>query len=213
MFIPKKFIQKDEEKLSELISEHPFAALVGTGLSGLESSLIPFYLVEMADGNHVLRGHIARANSLWKNLEDQSSVLVIFQGPQCYISPNYYPTKQEHGKAVPTWNYVSVHVKGNISFVNDPEWKLDMLKRLTDKFESEETSPWKVSDAPKEFIEDQLGGIVGIEIAVISMEGQWKLSQNQPARNQKGVIDGLSESTRFDARTMSSLMKNISDSH
>lgn len=208
MFIPKKFEQNDESQLIELVSNYPFAALVCTSHSGLEATHIPLYLVEMPEGKQVLKGHIARANTLWEIVEKQSSVLVIFQGPQSYVSPNFYPTKKEHGKAVPTWNYVSVHIKGEISFINDAEWKLDMLARLTDKLEAEEASPWKVSDAPKDYIEKQLGGIVGIEIMVNSIEGQWKLSQNQPAQNQAGVIEGLAESLRYGAGTMSDLMKH-----
>lgn len=210
MYIPRKFKQDDESQLIELISSYPFAILVCNSLSGFEATHIPLYLVEIPEGNQVLKGHIAKANTLWKIVEKQSSVLVIFQGPQSYISPNYYPTKKEHGKAVPTWNYVSVHIKGEISFINDAEWKLEMLTYLSDKLEVEEASPWKVSDAPKDYIEKQLGGIVGIEITVNSLEGQWKLSQNQPANNQTGVIEGLSESSRFNASTMSEFMKNLS---
>ncbi|MGH1542038.1 MAG: FMN-binding negative transcriptional regulator [Arenicella sp.] len=203
MYIPKKFRQDNQSQLVELIKDRPFATLVCTTSAGLEANHIPLLITATPENNYRLKGHIAKANPLWKTVDNNSSVLVIFHGSQSYISPSFYPTKKEHGKVVPTWNYMSVHVKGNITFISESDWKLQMLTELTDHLENDEPSPWKVTDAPDVYIEKQLGGIVGIEITVESLEGQWKLSQNQPANNQMGVVDGLSTSGRFGACEMS----------
>jgi transcriptional regulator len=209
MYIPKQFKQNDPQTLITLIDNYPLAVLVGTNSEGFEANHIPLYAVQTNAGDYVLKGHIARANEIWGTIGDHSKVLVIFQGPQCYISPNAYPTKKEHGKAVPTWNYVSVHINGAITFVHDAQWKMDMLNHLTNQLESQEATPWQVSDAPKEFIEKQLAGIIGIEIKINSIEGKWKLSQNQPEKNQVGVIKHLTGSTRFNAKEMTEWMQTL----
>lgn len=210
MYIPKKFIQEDKAQLKSLIKNYPLAALVSTNINGLEASHIPLQLIESKDTNWKLMGHIARANPLWKTIEDQSKVLVIFQGPQSYISPNWYPTKREHGKVVPTWNYAAIHITGVLTFIHDTKWKMDMLNRLTNQMESDQPKSWKMSDAPGDFIEKQLNAIVGIEILVSHAEGKWKLSQNQPEENQKGVIHGLSNSHKSGERLMAEAVKNQS---
>ena len=208
MHISKAFEQTDTSALITCITNNPFATVICNGTKGIEAHHIPLHLVENGKDSLLLKGHIARANKLWKTIEDNTNSLVIFQGPHSYISPNLYPTKQEHGKAVPTWNYISIHIRGNISFIHDSKWKLDMLNQLTNSLEAKEKAPWQVADAPRDYIEKQLGGIVGLEITINSIEGQWKLSQNQPAENQAGVIKGLAESTRFDYKIMSELVKN-----
>ena len=136
MYIPKQFVQKDETQLKLLVANYPLAALTSVGKNGLEASHIPLHLIDDGKNNWRLIGHVARANPLWKTLDDQSKVLAIFQGPQSYVSPNLYPTKKEHGKAVPTWNYIVVHAKGHIRFIHDGEWKLDMLTTLTHQLET-----------------------------------------------------------------------------
>lgn len=192
MHIPKKFKQDDLDTLKKLIVEAPFASLITSSKTGLEANHLPFILKE-SEGKTLLQGHIAKANPLWQNLEDQADVLVVFNGPNCYVSPNYYPTKKEHGKAVPTWNYVCVHVKGVVSFIYDDAWNLQMLNALTTVHEASQKKPWSVADAPKEYIQKMLSAIVGIEIDVASIVGQWKLSQNQPVQNQRGIVEGLSK--------------------
>ena len=124
-------------------------------------------------------------------VKEGSEILLIFNGPNCYISPNYYPTKKETGKAVPTWNYVVVHVKGRISFIHDEKWVYSMIDSLTSIHESNQDIPWSMADAPETFIKKMLPAIVGIEISIDSIEGQWKLSQNQPQANKLGVVKGL----------------------
>jgi transcriptional regulator len=189
--IPKKFRQEDLSTLKKFIVEAPFAALITNSKKGLDATHLPFILEE-AEGKTFLQGHVAKANPLWQNVDDQAEVLVVFNGPNCYVSPNYYPTKKEHGKAVPTWNYVCVHVRGVVSFIDDDDWNLQMLNTLTTVHEASQKKPWSVADAPREHIQKMLSAIVGIEINVSSIIGQWKLSQNQPVQNQQGVIEGLS---------------------
>ena len=190
MHIPKHFQQNNIEHLKSIILEYPFATLISYSEQGLEATHLPVIL-NKANNQDVLQGHIAKANPLWENLSDHSDVLVVFNGPNCYISPNHYPTKKEHGKAVPTWNYVAVHVKGKLSFINDESWNVTMLEKLTNQHEATENNPWSLSDAPTAYIQKMMPAIVGLEIDITSITGQWKVSQNQPEINQKGVALGL----------------------
>tara|TARA_R110001592_G_scaffold363017_1_gene679318 strand:- start:1657 stop:2274 length:618 start_codon:yes stop_codon:yes gene_type:complete len=190
MHIPSKFKQKDESQLKDIICEYPFATLITQSESGMEATHFPVIL-NSVDGTDVIHAHIAKANKIWETVKEGSEILLIFNGPNCYISPNYYPTKKESGKAVPTWNYVVVHVKGQISFVHDKEWIYNMIDSLTNIHESNQEIPWSISDAPEAFINKMLPAIVGIEISIDSIEGQWKLSQNQPEVNKSGVVKGL----------------------
>ena len=209
MKIPKAFQQNDEQLIKQFIAEYPLGVLVCSTQSELEANHIPLYLIEGADGNHRLKGHIARANPLWKTVKENASVLVLFQGPQTYISPNWYPTKQEHGKAVPTWNYTAVHVNGDISFPTDREWMLDMLNVLTNKMEQGQEQPWQVSDAPEAYIDKMLNAIIGIEIDIKSWRCQWKMSQNQPSENQTGVMEGLTGSEQVGAESTLAFMNEM----
>ncbi|MEH6454636.1 MAG: FMN-binding negative transcriptional regulator [Psychromonas sp.] len=206
MHTPKTFQQHDPELLEEIIVNYPFATLVTHSDSGLEVNHLPFILTH-ANGESVLQGHIAKANPLWKNLSENSEVLLVFHGPHCYISPNHYPTKQETGKAVPTWNYIAVHVKGNLSFIHDPKWKLNMINNLTNQHEATQESPWSISDAPEIYIEKMLPAIVGLQLEFLSITGQWKLSQNQPERNKQGVVTGLSKANDSDMQKVAELVK------
>ncbi len=190
MKISKNFQQDDEAIIKQFIAEYPLGILVCSIQPELEANHIPLYFVEGPGGNHLLKGHIALENPLWEKVEKGADVLVVFQGPQAYISPNWYPTKHEHGKAVPTWNYATVHVNGEISFPTDKEWKLDMLNVLTDNMENTQEIPWQVSDAPDDYIQKMLKSIVGIEIEITSWRSQWKMSQNQPEKNQMGAFKG-----------------------
>ena len=204
MYIPKHFQQQSHEALCDLIRKYPLATLVTNTSSGLSANHIPLRLVCKSSSDVVLQGHIAKANPLWK--ENPEQTLAIFQGADAYISPNWYPTKQEHGKVVPTWNYVAVHASGKIQFINDRSWKLSFLHSLTTEHESNQEQPWAISDAPKDFIEKMLDAIVGFEIAVHELNGKWKISQNQVEKNQAGVIDGLSASSDTKAITLASVM-------
>ncbi|TBR43923.1 FMN-binding negative transcriptional regulator [Marinomonas agarivorans] len=208
MFITKNFRQDNIEQLRSLICSYPFATFITHTKDQLEVNHLPFYL-HQSNGKDRLQGHIARANPLWKNLKEQSEVLVIFQGPHCYISPSYYPSKKETGKVVPTWNYVVVQVKGSITFIEDKAWKIDMLNRLTDQHETKQVDPWSVADAPDEYTQRLLHAIVGIEVEVSSMIGKWKVSQNQSEENKQGVINHLSESDEVHAQAMASFVESF----
>jgi len=190
MHIPNKFKQKDENQLKAIIREYPFGTLVMHSKSGMEATHLPVILAN-CEGKEVIHAHIAKANKIWQSVASDAEVLLIFNGPNCYISPNYYPTKKESGMAVPTWNYVVVHVKGRISFIHDEKWIYNMINSLTNEHESKQKIPWSMSDAPDTYIKKMLPAIVGIEVSIDSIEGQWKLSQNQPEVNKFGVVQGL----------------------
>lgn len=209
MYIPKNFSQHDPNELHSVIRSFPLATLVAVTDAGLEANHIPFVLDERRD-KPVLQGHLFSGNPVWKSLQDRPQVLLVFNGPETYISPNYYPTKKDNGKVVPTWNYVAVHVSGTATCIHDDDWKLDMLHKLTSQQESAQPSPWKVSDAPQTYTEKLLAAIVGIEIAIESIEGKWKVSQNQPAVNQQGVVEGLSGEAGSDAKQMAEIVKRYS---
>jgi transcriptional regulator len=201
------FKQDDHLQLQGIMVKYPFASLVSYSESGLEVNHLPLYL-DTSNDNTLLQGHIAKANPLWKNLKPYSEVLVVFQGPNCYISPNFYPTKKENERAVPTWNYVSVHVKGEIQMRFDNAFKLSMLHNLTFQQEQKQPKPWSIYEAPPEYIERMLPAIIGIEIQIKSMQGQWKVSQNQLEINKQGVVAGLSKSQSNDVLEMATLVKN-----
>lgn len=191
MYVPKHFEEQRPEVLHALITAHPLASLVSFDGSQLQSSQIPLLLDPSAGPLGTLKGHVARANSLWQQLNAEVDALAIFQGPQAYVSPSWYPSKHEHGKAVPTWDYTVVHARGRARAVEDAGWLLEFLGKLTDQAESRHAVPWKVSDAPPEYIERLLGAIVGIEIPLSSLQGSWKLNQNRTPADRLGVAAGL----------------------
>jgi transcriptional regulator len=206
MYTPKKFQQHDVTALKELIVAYPFATLMTHSDAGIEAEHIPFILTQVK-GRDVLQGHIAKANPLWKKVKDNAQVLIVFNGPNCYISPNYYPTKKEAGKVVPTWNYVTVHVKGAISFVQDDNWNFNLITNLTNHHEAAQQEPWSIEDAPQEYIARMLPAIVGIEIDITSITGKWKVSQNQPEINKQGMVNALSKEVECDARKIAKLVQ------
>ena len=186
MYTPKHFVETRVDALHGLIRAYPFATLVTRAADGLTANHLPFELV-----GDVLHGHVARGNELAQL--DGAEVLLVFQGPDGYISPNWYPSKHETGREVPTWNYAVVHVHGRLRVIDDAAWLRRLLEILTDHHEADQPQPWKISDAPEDHIETSLRAIVGLEIAIDRIEGKFKLSQNHPARNRAGVIDGLRE--------------------
>ncbi|MCB1959806.1 MAG: FMN-binding negative transcriptional regulator [Rhodocyclaceae bacterium] len=190
MYVPRHFAIDDPALLHEFMRAHPFATLVTHGPDGLDANHLPL-LVRGAEGSERLAGHVARANPLWSDHADEH-VLCIFQGPDQYISPSAYPTKAETGKVVPTWNYTVVHARGILRVIEDRDWLHVLVSDLTHTHEADQPAPWKVTDAPDDYIEAMLGAIVGIEIEVTQLVGKWKLSQNQPAKNRAGVVQQLS---------------------
>ena len=186
MYTPKHFVEARVEALHALIHAYPFATLVTHTAHGLTANHLPFELV-----GEVLHGHVARGNELTQR--DGAEVLLMFQGPDGYISPNWYPSKHETGREVPTWNYAVVHVHGRLRVIDDATWLRRLLETLTDHHEAGRPQPWKISDAPDDHIEKSLRAIVGLEVTIERIEGKFKLSQNHPARNRAGVIAGLHE--------------------
>lgn len=190
MYRPPAYREDRPEVLREAIRAHPLGTLVTSGSSGLIANVLPFSLHSGADGD-VLRGHLAKANEQLADLREQAPTLVLFQGPQAYVSPSWYPTKQEHGRVVPTWNYVVVQVRGTPAIIEDEDWLLAQINELTNLHEEKRADPWRVTDAPRSFVQAQLKGIAGLEVPISRLEGKWKVSQNQPERNQQGVVAGL----------------------
>lgn len=173
-----------------LIERHPFGLLISTGPDGLLANGLPFLLRREAGALGTLAAHMARANEQWRTLDGQS-VLVVFQGPQTYITPAFYETKRETGKVVPTWNYAMVQARGLARVHADPAWLDGQIGALTDRHEEKRPRPWAVEDAPRPYIESQMRGIVGVEIEIAAIEGKWKVSQNRPEADRRGVAEGL----------------------
>ncbi len=191
MYVPKHFAEDDLAVLHDLMRANPLATLVSHGPEGLNANHIPLLLEATAGPNGTLRGHLARANPLARPGAVDGEMLVVFQGPACYISPSGYATKAEHGRVVPTWNYVAVHAYGELRVIDDPRWILAQISALTATNEAALPQPWAVTDAPADYIEKMLGAIVGIEIAITRLLGKWKVSQNQPPANQASLIRAL----------------------
>jgi transcriptional regulator len=177
--------------LQEFIRQYPLATIVTCGSSGLEATHVPVVLHTDQGANGTLRCHLARANDHWKDLQSSSAVLAIFHGTDHYITPSWYPAKREHGKVVPTWNYVAVHVRGRARLFEDQNELIEHLRTLTDQNEQAFAQPWSVADAPQSYIEALTKAIVGIEIVIDKIEGKCKASQNQPQSNRTGTVAGL----------------------
>jgi transcriptional regulator len=164
-------------------------------------------LLDSAHGPHVrLIGHVSRANPVWRQLSGGAPSVVTFMGPQAYITPAWYPGKSEHGKVVPTWNYVTVHVHGTARAVEDADWMLDMLTRLTDAQEAPKPAPWKVTDAPSDYVKSKLRAIVGIEITIERLEGRLKVSQDEDTADRHGTVQGLQQIPDTQAQAMAALV-------
>jgi transcriptional regulator len=188
MYIPRKFALTDEQTAAALAAAD-FAQLVSHQPSGLLVTPLPLIYDEPS---HSLIGHVSRANPHWH--ADGAESVAIFVGPDTYISPNFYATKTETGKVVPTWNYEVLNVYGRLVVHDDPVWVLDLVTKLTNRHEAGRSEPWQVTDAPESYTQSQLRGIVGIEVVIAKVEGKSKMSQNQPDRNRAGVVVGLRES-------------------
>jgi transcriptional regulator len=200
MYQPPHFREDRLEVQHDLIRAHPFGLLITAGAGGLVANPIPFIVDLNASERGTLQGHLARGNGQWSDLASVDECLVVFQGPQEYISPSWYPTKQETGKVVPTWNYVTVHVWGRPRVIEDVDWLRAQIEALTALREGPRATPWRVSDAPETFVAAQLKGIVGVEVPISRIEGKWKVSQNRPEADRAGVVRGLrAQGTASDA--------------
>lgn len=206
MYLPHHFTESRPEVLGAFMRAHPFATLVSLGGDGLIGTHLPMLWDPAPAPFGTLTGHIARPNPQAKGAKDGIDALAIFHGPQAYISPNWYPSKREHGKVVPTWNYIAVHAYGPLKLIDDAEWLRRLVTRLTDLHESFSAVPWKVTDAPDAFIDQMLKGIVGIELPLTRLEGKWKLSQNRPATDQVATFAGLEAKGDADSRAVAAAM-------
>jgi len=191
MYLPQAFEEKRVDVLHACIRAHPLGALVTVGADGLNANHVPFVVDPEPLPFGTLRAHVARGNPAWRELTSSPDVLVIFQGAQAYVSPSWYPAKQEHGKVVPTWNYVAVHAYGAARVIHDAAWLRALVTALTSAHEAGRAEPWSVSDAPDEFVTQQLRAIVGIEIPIARLVGKWKASQNRTALEIERVTAGL----------------------
>ena len=191
MYLPSHFEQHDSKALHTLMREHPLTTLITLTSDGPTADHIP---LEYDPATRTLRGHVARANPLWREAAGQA-VLAVFTGPQAYVSPTWYPSKAATHKVVPTWNYTVVHAHGVLQVVEAAPWLHDLVTRLTQHHESPRTAPWAVSDAPDDYVQQMLRAIVGIQIPVDKLIGKWKVSQNRSAADRLGVAHGLAQET------------------
>ncbi len=191
MYIPQHFAEPSTQVLHQLIGNHPLATVVTLSSSGLHANHIPLHLSVDSSPFGTLRGHVARANPIWMDIQSSMETLAIFHGPDAYITPSWYPTKTETGKVVPTWNYAVAHAYGTLRAVDDPAWLRTHLQQLTAHNEARFSEPWQLDDAPADFMHKLISAVVGIEIVIHRLDGKWKVSQNQPAKNQEGVVRGL----------------------
>ncbi len=208
MYLPKHFEQNDAAVLTAAMRAHPLATLIVTTTDGPTADLVPLEFHPDIGAHGTLRGHVARANPLWRAAG--GDVLAVFQGPQAYVSPNWYPSKREHGKVVPTWNYTMVQARGTLQAIEEAPWVHALVSRLTNHHESTQNAPWAVSDAPDDYVEQMLRAIVGIEITLTSLVGKWKVSQNRGTADRLGVAAGLSGGADENAQSMAALVRGPS---
>jgi transcriptional regulator len=208
MYLPPLFAEHRTEELHRLVRAHPLGILVTQGPHGLDANHLPFLIdAEPAPPGRLL-AHVARANPLWQELRDGAQVLVIFRGAQGYISPNGYPGKAETHRHVPTWNYEAVHAHGWLRVHDDTKFVRGVVARLTREHEASEPVPWKMGDAPADYLDERLRQIVGIEVEVTRLEGKRKLSQNREPRDVDGVVQALEARGRHE---LAQAMKRRSD--
>jgi transcriptional regulator len=191
MYIPRHFEESRLDVLHQLMRAEPLAMLVTMTSAGLNANHLPLELDPEPAPFGTLRGHVSRANDVWRSSDPAVEALVVFQGPQRYITPGWLPTKAETGKVVPTWNYVVVHAYGTPRFFDDPAWLRAHVERLTTIHEAGRAQPWQVSDAPEDYITGLVKGIIGFELPITRLAGKWKVSQNRAAVDRQGVVDGL----------------------
>ncbi len=204
MYMPAHFDESRPDEVVRLLKDHPLGALVITGPDGLDANHLPFEYEPEPGGLGCLRAHIARANPLWQQASDGDQVLVIFQGSQGYLSPNWYPSKHETHRQVPTWNYQVVHVHGELLFHDDERYVRGVVARLTREHEQRtgEPRPWRMTDSDADYIDGMLKAIVGIEIRISRIVAKSKLSQNKELRDRRGAVDALQNHNEQLAKAM-----------
>jgi transcriptional regulator len=191
MYLPRQFAEPRAEELHRIVRENSLGMLVTNSANGLDANHLPFLLDADPNGGGSLVAHVARANPIWREVKDGDDVMVVFRGVQGYISPNWYPGKRETHRRVPTWNYEVVHAHGSIHVRDDEKFVRGVVARLTRQHEAVQAEPWKMGDAPADYIAEQLQHIVGIEIRIKRLEGKRKLNQHHEPRDREGAISGL----------------------
>lgn len=209
MYNPRAFIDDDLPRLHDVMQQTRLAILVTHGANGLNASHVPLLLDRNAGPYGTLTGHLARANQQWQDLAAGAPALVIFAGADAYVSPSFYPAKAEHGKVVPTWNYVAIHAHGQAEVFSDAERLLAVVSALTERHESGRAQPWAVSDAPADYIDGMLKAIVGVRLPIERLEGKRKLSQNRAPADIDGVRAGLAQSTDAGDQALGALMNTL----
>ncbi|MEY2686398.1 MAG: hypothetical protein RL375_596 [Pseudomonadota bacterium] len=211
MYVPPLHRLTDQEALLSVIDAHPLGAWVCLGTGGLIANHVPFLLDRSRGANGTLIGHVSRANPVWRELGPTAPSVVMFRGPQAYITPGWYPGHAGHGQVVPTWNYLVAHAHGVARAIDDRDWLLSMLDRLTDTHEARHPAPWRVGDAPADYLDQLLRGIVGIEIPIDQLEGKLKASQDEALPDRLGTVDGLLAQPGDEARAMAALVRQAID--
>lgn len=206
MYVSRHHTLDDREAIFALMDAHPLGAWVCQTTSGLVANHVPFLLDRSRGEFGTLVGHISRANPVWRELGAATPSVVMFQGPQAYISPGWYPGKATHGKVVPTWNYAVAHAHGTMRAVDDRGWLLDVLDRLTNTHEAGRPMPWRVGDAPPDYIDRMLRAIVGVEMPIERLEGKLKASQDEDLPDRQGTVSALQSDPRDEARAMAGLV-------
>ena len=207
MYVPRHFAEERIDVLHHAIEQTGLATLVSLGANGLIATHLPMVLDRASGPYGTLYGHVARGNPHWRDFDPSVQTLAIFPGPDAYISPNWYATKAADGRVVPTWNYLTVHAYGTLQTYDDPVRLKAHVERLTQRHESGQPTPWQVSDAPEDFVEGLLKGIVGLEVPIERIEGKWKMSQNRPEADKLGAIAGLETSGDPAARAVAEVMR------
>jgi transcriptional regulator len=206
LYLPAHFNETRPEAMHALMRAHPLCTLVTQCDSGLVANHVPVQTLDGPKPLGCIRGHIARANPLWREYRAETQALAIFQGPQAYISPSFYPSKATTGEVVPTWNYAVVHASGSLRFIQDAGWLREFVAGLTATHEAPRSQPWKIDDAPARYLDKMLSLIVGFEFSIATLSGKWKVSQNRSQADQQGVIRNLQDADDADSREMAAML-------
>lgn len=209
MYQPAHFQESRPDALQQLIHDYPLGTLITMGSDGLNANHLPFELLPAAGQHGVLRAHVARANSVWRDFDPNIETLCVFQGAKAYVTPSWYASKAEHGKVVPTYNYMVVHAYGKLVIRDDRDWLLAFLSELTARHEQNLPKPWKVGDAPEDYIDSMLKAIVGIELEITRIVGKWKVSQNRAPQDRLGVLAGLRANADQDSHDMADALAGL----
>ena len=193
MYLPEYYEESRPERLHALIAQHPLGMLVTNGSGGLDANHLPFELETREGSLGVLHSHVARANPVWRDLASGDEVLVVFRGAHAYVSPNWYPSKHEQHRQVPTWNYMVAHAHGRVTVHDDERYVRGVVGRLTKRQEATQSNPWKMGDSPEAFITQMLASIVGLEVEITRLIGKFKLGQNKERRDIIGAADALKD--------------------